>query len=88
MFNVELKFVCGSLKNWFAAEMKSVEIDEDLKDDFLKNNTPKTCQICDFPIDPFTEGRCLSMLKTYTKKKICLKWVLMILRFFLLKSKN
>ena len=33
-----------------------MEIDEDLKDDFLKNNTPKTCQICDFSIDPFTEG--------------------------------
>ena len=53
MFNVELKFTCDSLKNWFAAEIKSVEIDEDLKDDFLKNNTPKTCQICDFPLDPF-----------------------------------
>ena len=56
MFNVELKFVCDSLKNWFATEIKSVEIDEDLKDDFLKNNTPKTCQICDFPIDPFSNG--------------------------------
>ena len=56
MFNVELKFVCDSLKNWFVAEIKSVEIDEDLKDDFLKNNTPKTCQICDFSIDPFSNG--------------------------------
>ena len=36
--------------------MKSVEIDEDLKDDFLKKNMPKTCQICNFPIDPFTKG--------------------------------
>ena len=29
MLNVELKFVCNSLKNWFATEIKSVEIDED-----------------------------------------------------------
>ena len=56
MFNVELKLVCDSLKTWFVTEIKSVEIDESLKDDFLKNNMPETCQICNFPINPFVQG--------------------------------
>ena len=56
MFNVELKFVCDSLKTWFLTEIKSVEIDEKFKDDFLKNNLPETCHICNFPINPFVHG--------------------------------
>ena len=56
MFNVELKFTCDSLKKWFSTELKQVEIDENLKDTFLKEHNSKVCCICDFSIDPFVEG--------------------------------
>ena len=55
MFNIELKFVCEALKKWFTADLKKVEIDEVAKFNFLINNVPQICEICDFPIDPFAE---------------------------------
>ena len=55
MFNIELKFVCDALQKWFAADLKKVEIDEVAKFNFLMNNVPQICEICDFPIDPFAE---------------------------------
>ena len=51
MFNNELKFTVDSLKYWFDRNKKVLEFDEDQKHDFLKNNKPKTCCICDFPIE-------------------------------------
>ena len=48
--------MCDALQKWFAAEVKKVEIDEVEKFNFLMNNAPRDCQICDFPIDPFAEG--------------------------------
>ena len=56
LFIVELKFVCDALQKWFAAEVKKVEIDEVEKFNFLMNDAPRYCQICDFSIDPFAEG--------------------------------
>ena len=53
MFNVELKITCDSLKKWFSSELKQVEINEDAKDLFLKENNPDECWLSDFPIDPF-----------------------------------
>ena len=57
MFNVELKFTCDSLKNWFSIELKQVEINEDAKDLFLKENSLDECCLCDFPTDPFARER-------------------------------
>ena len=51
MFNIELKFTVDSLKYWFDRNKKVLEFDDDQKHDFLKNNKPKTCCICDFPIE-------------------------------------
>ena len=55
MFNIELKFVCDALQKWFAGDLKKVEIDEVAKFNFLMNNVPQICEICDFPINPFAE---------------------------------
>ena len=55
MFNIELKFVCDGLQKSFAADLKKAEIDDVAKFNFLMNNVPQICEICDFPIDPFAE---------------------------------
>ena len=56
LFAIELKLVCDTLKRWFSTQKKQVEIDEVEKFNFLMNNTPQNCCICDFPIDPFSDS--------------------------------
>ena len=50
MFNIELKFTVDCLKFWFKRNMKQIELDENVKDDFIQNTPKKECCICDFPI--------------------------------------
>ena len=51
MFNIELKFTIDCLRFWFNRKKKVLELDEDEKDEFSKSNKPKTCCICDFPME-------------------------------------
>ena len=50
MFSIELKFTTDCLKFWFDRNLKKNELDEDERDQFIKNKPKKTCCICDFPI--------------------------------------
>ena len=50
MFSTELKFTVDCLKFWFKRNMKQVELNENIKDDFIQNTPKKECCICDFPI--------------------------------------
>ena len=56
LFSVELKFVCDALKKWFSAEVKQIEINQVEKFNFLMNNLPQECAICDFAIDPYVKN--------------------------------
>ena len=50
MFNIELKFTVDCLKKW--ADKNSVlELDEKTKHDYIQNNKPNICCLCDFTID-------------------------------------
>ena len=50
MFNIELKFTVDCLKKW--TDKNSVlELDEKTKNDYIQNNKPNICCICDFSID-------------------------------------
>lgn len=51
MFNIELKFTIDCLRFWFNRKKKVLELDEDEKDEFSKSNKPKTCCVCDFPVE-------------------------------------
>lgn len=55
LFAIELKFVCDALKKWFSLKKKRVEVDEVEKFNFLMNNAPQSCCLCNFPIDPFAD---------------------------------
>ena len=50
MFSIELKFTTDCLKFWFERNLKKNELDEDERDQFIKDTPKKTCCICDFPI--------------------------------------
>ena len=50
MFSIELKLTTDCLKFWFDRSLKKNELDEDERDQFIKNASKKTCCICDFPI--------------------------------------
>ena len=56
MFNIELKFTVDCLKFWFNKNKKVLELDENLKDEFLKNNKPTNCCICDFSMESRAPG--------------------------------
>ena len=50
MFSIELKFTVDCLKFWFKRNVQQVELNENIKDDFIQNTLKKECCICDFPI--------------------------------------
>ena len=50
MFNIELKFTCDCLRNWFEKNIKLDELDENTIHEYRQNNIPENCCICDFPI--------------------------------------
>ena len=50
MFNIELKFTVDCLRNW-VDKNKVLELDEKQKNDYLQNNKPDLCCICDFSMD-------------------------------------
>ena len=55
MFSIELKFTTDCLKNWFAKKHKILDLEIDLKTEFIQNNPLKKddlCCLCDFPMDP------------------------------------
>ena len=54
MFNIELKFTVDCLKFWFERNLKQNELDEDQKDEFIRDTPKKTC-ICNFPIQSRAE---------------------------------
>ena len=56
MFNNELKFTVGSIKFWFNKNKKVLQLDEDIKHEFLQNSKPNTCCICDFPMESRAPG--------------------------------
>ena len=56
MLNIELKFTVDCLKFWFNKNKKVLELSESLKDEFLKNNEPTNCCICDFPMKSRVSG--------------------------------
>ena len=50
MFNIELKFTVDCLKKW-TDRNKVLELDEKSKKDYIQNNKPSICCICDFSMD-------------------------------------
>ena len=50
MFSIELKFTVDCHKFWFKRNIKQIELDENVKDDFFQKTPKKECCICDFPI--------------------------------------
>ena len=57
--SIELKFTTDCLKNWFAKKHKILDLEIDLKTEFVQNNPPKKddlCCLCDFPMDPTAEN--------------------------------
>ena len=50
MFNIELKFTVDCLRNWINKN-KVLELDEKQKNDYIQNNKPDLCCICDFSMD-------------------------------------
>ena len=55
MFSIELKFTTDCLKNWFAKKYKVLDLEIDMKTEFIQKNPPKktdVCCLCDFPMDP------------------------------------
>ena len=55
MFSIELKFTVDCLKFWFQRNLKQNELNEEQKDEFIRNTPKKTCCICDFPIKSLAE---------------------------------
>ena len=55
IFNIELKFTVDCLKFWFERNLKQNELDEEQKDEFIRDTPKKTCCICDFPIQSRAE---------------------------------
>ena len=54
-FSIELKFTTDCLKNWFAKKHKVLDLEIDMKAEFIQKNPPKKedlCCLCDFPVDP------------------------------------
>ena len=58
MFNIELKFTIDCVKNWFKKNMKVLELEDDQKREFIKenNNSNLNCSICDFPLKPHVKN--------------------------------
>ena len=58
MFNIELKFTVDCVKNWFNKNMKVLELEDDQKREFIKenNNLNLNCSICDFPLKPHVKN--------------------------------
>ena len=57
--SIELKFTTDCLKNWFAKKHKILDLEIDLKTEFIQNNPPKKddlCCLCDFPMGPTAEN--------------------------------
>ena len=55
MFSIELKFTTDCLKNWFAKKCKVLDLEIDMKTEFIQKNPPKKtdfCCLCHFPMDP------------------------------------
>ena len=50
MFSIKLKFTVDCLKFWFQRNLKQIELDEYVRDEFVRNTPKKTCCICHFPI--------------------------------------
>ena len=55
IFSIELKFTIDCLKFWYNRNLKQIELDEYLNDEFIKNIPKKTCCTCDFLIKSKTE---------------------------------
>ena len=58
MFSIDLKFTVDCLKFWFQRNLKKNELDEEQRDEFIRNTPKKTCCICDFPIKSRAENGC------------------------------
>ena len=56
MFSIKLKFTVDCLKFWYKRNLKQIELDEYVRDEFIRNTPKKTCCICDFPIKSRTEN--------------------------------
>ena len=56
VFSIELKFTVNCLKFWFQRNMKQIELDEYVRDEFIRNTPKKTYCICDFPIKSRAEN--------------------------------
>ena len=59
MFSIELKFITVCLKSWFAKKHKVLDLEIDLKTEFIRKNTRKKdglCCLCNFPMDPRAEN--------------------------------
>ena len=56
VFSIELKFTVDCLKFWFQRNMKQIELDEYVRDEFIRNTPKKTYCICDFPIKSRAEN--------------------------------
>ena len=41
MFSIELKFTTDCLKNWFAKKYKVLDLEIDMKTEFIQKNPPK-----------------------------------------------
>ena len=50
MFSIELKFTVDCLQFWYKRNLEQIELDEYVRDEFIRNTRKKTCCICDFPI--------------------------------------
>ena len=55
MFSIEFKFTIDCLKFWYNRNLKQIEFDKNLNDEFIQNTPKKTCCTCDFPIKSKTE---------------------------------
>ena len=58
MFSIDLKFTVDCLKFWFQRNLKKNELDEEQRDEFIRNTPKKTCCICDFPTKSRAENGC------------------------------
>ena len=80
MFSIELKFTVDCLKFWFKRNLKQVDLDENVKDDFIQNTLKKECCICNFPIksrtvngwfDHVCKAEYLFLKNIFSAKEMC-----------------